>query len=60
MTTSKTLEVIRRLTADEIAARIEAIAEEERTLRVLLRAARARERAAREKLAAGKQGLHRE
>lgn len=36
---------IQKLTADEIEGRIDALHDEERTLRVLLRSARARERA---------------
>jgi hypothetical protein len=40
---------IQKLTADEIASRIDRLHDEERTLRVLLRSARARERAQRER-----------
>jgi len=40
---------IQKLTGDEIARRLDELADEERTLRVLLRSARARERAQRQR-----------
>jgi len=43
---SETIQHVQKLTADEISARLAALSAEERTLRVLLRSIRARERAA--------------
>lgn len=45
--TAKAVQIVQKLTASQIVARREALAEEDRTLRILLRAARARERAKR-------------
>ena len=55
------IDQIQRLTADEIAERLERLADDERTLRTLLRSARAKERATRQKqvaFASRKDGRH--
>ena len=54
--TDEAIDLIRQLTADEIAQRRAALAEEDRILRVLLRSARSKETATKQKArkAAGK------